>query len=84
MVSLIVGLGSMLFEPLGMTPLGEAGVRGGKVLMFLAGAIWTVWLGERILARQGVPAAKRWLPLVPGVLGSAVVGLAWWPAIFGL
>ncbi len=84
MVSLIVGLGSMLFEPIGMTPLGEAGVQGGKVLMFVAGAIWSVWLGERILARQGVPAAKRWLPLLPGIVGSAVVGLAWWPAIFGL
>lgn len=84
MVSLIVGLGSMLFEPIGLTPLGTAGIQGGKVLMFLVGAAWSVWLGERILARQGVPAAKRWLPLLPGILGSAVVGLAWWPAIFGL
>lgn len=84
MVSLIVGLGSMLFEPIGMTPLGESGVRGGKVLMFVVGAAWSVWLGERILARQSVPAAKRWLPLLPGILGSALVGLAWWPAIFGL
>ena len=84
MVSLIVGLGSMLFEPIGLTPLGTAGIQGGKVLMFLVGAAWSVWLGERILARQGVPAAKRWLPLLPGIVCSAVVGLAWWPAIFGL
>lgn len=83
MVSLIVGLGSMLFEPIKLTPLGAEGAQGAKVLMFLVGALWSVWLGERILARQGVAAAKRWLPLLPGVLGSVLVGVAWWPAIFG-
>jgi polyferredoxin len=84
MVSLIVGLGGMLFEPIKATPLGAEGAQGAKVLLFLVGAVWSVWLGERILARQGVPAAKRWLPLLPGVLGSVIVGAAWWPAIFGL
>jgi len=31
-----------------------------------------------------VQPARRWLPLVPGLIGSTVVGLAWWPAIFGV
>lgn len=84
MVSLIVGLGSMLFEPIGLTPLGSTGVQGAKALLFVAGAVWSVRLGERILAHQGVPVHRRWLPLLPGLAGSALVGLAWWPAIFGL
>ncbi len=84
MGSLIIGLGSMLFEPIRLTPFGAAGMHAAKLILFLAGAAWSVWLGERILARQGVPANRRWLPLLPGVAGSAAVGLAWWPAIFGL
>lgn len=84
MVSLIIGLGSMLFEPLAATPLGPAGAQGAKALLFCIGVAWSVRLGERILARQGVAARKRWLPLLPGLVGSAVVGLCWWPAIFGL
>jgi hypothetical protein len=34
--------------------------------------------------RQGIAAARRWIPLLPGVAGSIAVGIAWWPAIFGL
>lgn len=84
MVSLIVGLGSGLFDPIALTPLGPTGAQAAKGLLFMLGAAWSVWLGARILARQGVSAGRRWLPLLPGVLGSALVGLAWWPAIFGL
>ncbi len=84
MGSLIIRLGSMLFESIRATPLGLTGEQGAKAVLFLAGAIWSVWLGDRILKRQGVPANRRWVPLIPGVLGSTVVGIAWWPAIFGL
>lgn len=84
MGSLIIGLGSMLFEPIGFTALGQEGVQAAKLILFMVGALWSVWLGERILAHQGVAATKRWLPLLPGLAGSAIVGAAWWPAIFGL
>lgn len=84
MVSLIIGLGSMLFDPIRATPLGMIGVQALKGGLFLIGALWSVWLGDRILARQGVGASWRWLPLLPGLAGSAVVGMCWWPAIFGL
>ena len=40
------------------------------------------WLGHRILARQGIPARKRWLPALPGLIGSLLIGACWWPAIF--
>ncbi len=84
MVSLLVGLGGKLFEPLAASPLGIGGVQATKGALFFLGLVWSVWLGERILARQGVRPVRRWLPLLPGLVGSLVVGLGWWPAIFGL
>ncbi|HVI52245.1 MAG TPA: 4Fe-4S binding protein [Candidatus Sulfotelmatobacter sp.] len=84
MGSLVIGLGALLFDPIRFTPLGMAGVHALKGLLFLAALVWSVWLGERILARQGVATRRRWLPLLPGLAGSVAVGLAWWPAIFGL
>jgi polyferredoxin len=84
MVSLIIGLGGKLFEPIAYTPLGIDGVHGAKGLLFVIGLLWSIRLGERILARQGVAASRRWLPLLPGLIGTLAVGLGWWPAIFGL
>ncbi|WP_448188472.1 4Fe-4S binding protein [Azospirillum sp. sgz301742] len=84
MVSLVVGLGTALFAPLQLLGFGPDVVRAAKALLFAASLVWSVWLGWRILGNQGVPAAKRWLPLVPGVLGSAAIAFGWWPALFGL
>jgi len=83
MVSLVVGLGGELFEVLRHLGLESAGIGYVKGILFAASLLWSVQLGNRILARQNVQPARRWLPLVPGLIGSTVVGLAWWPAIFG-
>ena len=79
MVSLVIGLGGKLFEP-----LGQDGGHIAKGALFLVGLLWSIHLGNRILARQGMTSRHRWLPLLPGLLGSLAVGLGWWPAIFGL
>ena len=50
--------------------------------LFVAGMLWSLRLGWRLLARQEVPARRRWLALIPGALGSLAVGAAWSPAIF--
>lgn len=84
MVSLVVGLGYVLFEPIRALGFGVEGVRLAKGILFGLGLLWSLRLGERILARQGVPAGLRLLPLAPGAVGSLAVGLGWWPAIFGL
>jgi hypothetical protein len=84
MVSLIIGLGGKLFEPLAHLPLSVDGAHLAKGTLFVLGFLWSIRLGERILARQGVVPSRRWLPLLPGLIGSLVVGLGWWPAIFGL
>lgn len=84
MMSLVIGLGGMLFEPIRETPLGLAGMQAIKGALFLVGVLWSVWLADRILLRQGIAASRRWLPLLPGLAGNIAVGVAWWPAIFGL
>ena len=84
LMSLIIGLGAELLNPLRNTAVGIEGVhviRGG---LFLIGVVWSIWLGDRILKRQGIDVSKRWLPLLPGIAGSLFVGFGWWPAIFGL
>lgn len=84
LMSLIIGLGAELLMPLRDTFVGMEGVhliRGG---LFLIGVVWSIWLGDRILKRQGIDVSKRWLPLLPGIAGSLFVGFGWWPAIFGL
>jgi hypothetical protein len=83
-VSLVVGLGGQLFTPLQILA-GASAVGLAKGGLFVLGLIWSIWLGDRILRRQGVTAGlPRVLSLIPGVLGSLVVALGWWPAIFGL
>jgi len=82
MVSLVLGLGTALFKPLGaIDPALPGAVKG---ILFIAGLLWSLWLADRILLRQGVAFSRRWLPAVPGILGSLAVGAAWWPGIFGL
>lgn len=84
LMSLVIGLGAELLAPLRETPLGETGihvVRGG---LFAFGAVWSVWLGYRLTRRMGLSPRACLAPLVPGLLGSLVVGIGWWPAIFGI
>lgn len=84
LMSLIIGLGAELLNPLRNTFVGMTGVhviRGG---LFLIGIVWSIWLGDRILKQQGLPLSRRWLPQLPGIIGSLFVGFGWWPAIFGL
>ncbi len=83
MVSLIIGLGGQLFELLTLFNVDASGIGITKGLLFLLGLLWSIYLGDRILANQGLSLQKRPLPLIPGVMGSILVGLGWWPAIFG-
>lgn len=84
LMSLIIGLGAELLTPLRYTFVGMEGVHAIRGGLFLIGVVWSIWLGDRILRRQGLPLAKRWMPLLPGIAGSLFVGFGWWPAIFGL
>ncbi|MGE5270040.1 MAG: 4Fe-4S binding protein [Thiohalocapsa sp.] len=81
MVSLLLGLGSELFA-VAAGGLGHPAIAGVKATLFAFGTLWTLQLGERLLARQGVPARWRWLAMIPGLLGTVAVGAAWYPAVF--
>ena len=82
MISLVIGLGAALFEPL--SAVHEALPRMTKLLLFVLSILWSLWLSWRLLGNQQVPSTRRWLPLLPGLAGSLAVGAAWWPGIFGL
>lgn len=84
MISLIIGLGGELFDAMHYIGVESAQIGYAKGLLFLASLLWSIYLGDRILARQGLTTNQRWLPHIPGITGSVVVGLAWWPAIIGL
>lgn len=84
MVSLVVGLGAELFEPLRHLGLDGGDIGLIKAALFALSLLWSIFLGYKILGRQGVASSQRWIPLTPGLMGSCIVALAWWPALFGL
>jgi hypothetical protein len=84
MVSLILGLGAELFEPLKQLGLENHHIAYVKASLFIPAVLWSIYLGDRILHRQGISANVRWIPLIPGFLGSVLVALAWWPALFSI
>lgn len=81
LVSLVIGLGSKLFPPLAV--FGPNAPDLAKELLFSLSFLWSIYLGWQILGKQGLAPGKRLLPLFPGVVGSVVVGISWWVAIFG-
>lgn len=82
LVSLILGLGAELFEPLRLLGLGNDGIGWVKSTLFGLSLLWSIFLGYKILARLAVKPKHRWLPLLPGVLGSCIIAAIWWQALF--
>lgn len=84
MLSIIISLGDKLFSELtiaGVYPVMLASVKG--VLLAIS-MIWSIYLGRQILLEQGVKGIKNSVALIPSVIGTLFIGLAWWPAIFGI
>lgn len=84
MVSLVLGLGGELFSVLSLLGLSADDVRLVKSVLFALSAVWSLWLGWRILAHQGVASPVRFMPLAGGAVSIAFVGAAWYPAVFSL
>ncbi len=84
MVSLVIGLGGELFEAFPLLGVPAAWIPAIKLGLFALGVLWSLVLGRRLLTAQGLRGAGQWLPLLPLFAGVAVIGLAWWPAIFGI
>lgn len=84
MVSLVIGLGSELFEALPLLGVPASSIPSIKLALFGLGVLWSLVLGSRLLGGQGLHGIKRSFALLPLIAGVAVIGLAWWPAIFGI
>jgi hypothetical protein len=84
MVSLVIGLGGELFQSLQLAGLSPQTVAAIKALLFAGSLAWSIGLGHRLAGVQGLRGARRVAVLTPCVLGSLMIGLAWWPAIFGV
>ena len=82
LISLILGLGAELFEPLRLIGLGTNGIGWVKGALFGLSLLWSIFLGYKILGRQSVKPGHRWLPLLPGILGSSIIAAIWWLALF--
>lgn len=82
MISLLLGLGSGIFSTLSTLGLSDTAVSAVKGFGFVAGGAWSMWLGARLLAEQGVQRGQLWMALWPGLLGTVGVGAAWAPALF--
>lgn len=84
MVSLVIGLGGELFQALAPLGVPTSMIAALKVALFIGGMIWSISLGRHLLGVQGLRGARRWLALSPLLIGIGLLGLSWWPAIFGL
>ncbi len=84
LISLVIGLGGELFALLGEIGLPAGGIALLKTGLFGLSLLWSLYLGYQILKGQGVRFHGRTLALLPGLLGSLIVALGWWPALFGL
>ncbi len=82
MVSLLLGLGTKLFAALALFGESAVAIEVLKAALFAAGWLWSLGLGERQLARQGLTRRRRWFAMLPGVLASTLIGAAWVPAVF--
>lgn len=79
LVSLVIGLGSMLFEFLADYGLGDFTVNILKMSIFFIGALWSMYLAWVIYEKPGL---KKISILVPSLAGVSLVATLWGTAIF--
>jgi len=75
LVSLVIGLGLILFQSLGAFGLSKGIIQMMQGVFFAGGGIWSLYLAVRL---QG--GFK--LAIVPSVMGIGFVALAWYQALF--
>jgi len=82
MISMLIGLGDVLFQTLGnMLTIEIAEII--KCILLLLGLLWSGRLGASLLNSLTV-GSRRYLAMIPGFLGSVLIAWAWRPAIFGV
>ena len=75
LISLIIGLGLILFQSLGDIGIGKDVVRIMQGFLFAAGGIWSIYLAVRL--------HNGWsMAVIPNIIGIAVVAAAWHRVLF--
>jgi polyferredoxin len=82
LVSLLLGLGGGAFVALSRLGIGPDMLTSAKAALLVAGAVWSLRLGDRILVHQGLAGGARAIALVPSLAANAALALAWAPALF--
>ena len=75
LVSLMLGLGLILFQSLGDLGLSKTSIRIMQVILFGGGGIWSAYLAVKLHGRWG-------LALIPNVVGTGFVAVAWYKVLF--
>lgn len=83
MISLVIGLGGKLFAALAEVGVSSTIVGSIKIALFVLSVAWSLALGRRLLARQGLSGLRCLVAELPTIAGICLIGLAWSPALFG-
>ena len=75
LVSLVIGLGLILFQSLGAFGFSRETIRMIQGIFFAGGGIWSLYLSIRL--QGGLNRA-----IIPNILGIGFVALAWYQALF--
>jgi hypothetical protein len=84
MLSIIIGLGDKLFVELHHLGVSLTWIASVKGTLLLASTLWSIQIGRALLSKQGLSGWRNTIALSPGIIGSVFIGIAWWPAIFGV
>lgn len=75
LVSLVIGLGLILFQSLASFGLSKTTIHIIQMIVFASGGIWSIYLAKKL---QG-----RWsLAIIPNIVGIGLVAFAWERVLF--
>lgn len=80
MVSLVVGVGGMIFSSLGFLGLDEFSIHAVEAGVFALGGLWSVILALRLTAH--ISRTRQAMAMVPNFIGIATVGFLWYQVLF--
>jgi hypothetical protein len=83
MISIIIGLGDKLFVSAQLLGISVSTLDTLKIALLACSVLWSLYLGYRILAVEGVNVKGRLLALIPSLAGSLLIAFAWSPALLG-
>ncbi len=75
LVSLVIGLGLILFQSLGAFGLSKGTIQMMQGILFSGGGIWSIYLAFRLQGGFN-------LAIVPSMIGVSLVAFSWYQALF--